>query len=788
MNAQNSEAQKKAIGKKLIAGFLSMAGLVLIVGLISFLSMRGVEKEEKYVAQQEPLKIASMEMKYSVARDMQMIMEILAVDSRRELDGLWEEHQGFVKDFDTYADAILNGGQTHDGYITAATDKELREVVQTGDRYHNDEFQPVIKQLYELKKEQLEAMSKDGARVQELGRELSDLDHKADAIGTDMIGKLTRIEDIASKEIANARKRADGRMAAAFKMIIGGVVIGIIAAIGLGLLFSRVVIKSVMAPIEAALSDAAEKLEYLQNLPTPIIAVDKEMNIKYANLAAATVLGKDQAQLLGCKCADQFKTPHCNTSECRVRRAMESGSVYSGETVTHQGGRDIIIEYTGAPVRDQSGNIIGGMEFVLDITERKQMLNGIIDVAKGMACGDLSKRLEGNYTGDFKDISDNLNQAMSNLQSVINEITRVCENLRDGNLTATADNNYDGDYGVIVTNLNGAIHSLHDLVAQVTDAVEQIYTASTQISSSAQGVAEGASEQASTMEEVSSSLEELSSMTRQNAENANQAQMLSRDSRENTNNGTKAMQRMNDAIEEIKRSSDQTAKIVKTIDEIAFQTNLLALNAAVEAARAGEAGKGFAVVAEEVRNLAMRSADAARTTANMIEESVNNATNGVAIARDVADSLTQIADGAEKVNNLVSEIAAASREQAQGIEQINIAMSQSDRVTQQNATNAEESASAAEELSSQSSQLADMVSRFKIHGGGSAARARNTAASKPAAHSTVSMAAHAGNGNGKAKAAIQPVKAAIKSAAADSKKSKTPEQVIPLDEEDFDDF
>jgi methyl-accepting chemotaxis protein len=174
------------------------------------------------------------------------------------------------------------------------------------------------------------------------------------------------------------------------------------------------------------------------------------------------------------------------------------------------------------------------------------------------------------------------------------------------------------------------------------------------------------------------------------------------------------MKRMGSAIMKIKESSDSTAKIIKTIDEIAFQTNLLALNAAVEAARAGEAGKGFAVVAEEVRNLAQRSAEAAKNTAQLIEESQENSEGGVRISDEVGKILGRIVDGVKKVNDLIGEFNAASNEQSNGIEQVNIAVSQMNKVTQQNAANSEESASAAEELNSQAEELAAMVSGFKL--------------------------------------------------------------------------
>ena len=257
----------------------------------------------------------------------------------------------------------------------------------------------------------------------------------------------------------------------------------------------------------------------------------------------------------------------------------------------------------------------------------------------------------------------------------------------------------------VVTPIQAIARSLLNGAGEVTHAASQVGGAS-------QSLAEGATEQAAGLEQTSSSLEEMASMTKQNADNAQQANTLAGEARQSADTGTQSMSRMNAAIEDIQRSSDETAKIIKVIDEIAFQTNLLALNAAVEAARAGEAGKGFAVVAEEVRNLAMRSAEAAKDTARMIEESVKNARSGVDIAAEVGKVLDDIVQGVGKTTDLIGEIAAASQEQAQGIDQVNTAVAQMDKVTQQNAANAEESASASEELKSQAQSMNEIVGQL----------------------------------------------------------------------------
>ena len=250
---------------------------------------------------------------------------------------------------------------------------------------------------------------------------------------------------------------------------------------------------------------------------------------------------------------------------------------------------------------------------------------------------------------------------------------------------------------------------LGGVVDSVTTGAEQIAAASGQVSSASQSLAEGASEQAASLEETSSSLEEMSSMAKRNADSANKAGELSKLANQAADRGLADMQSMAQAMQGIKESSDQVAKIIKTIDEIAFQTNILALNAAVEAARAGEAGMGFAVVAEEVRSLAQRSAQAAKETSSKIETAIQRTSQGVAISVQVEQGLAEIVGQIKQVDQLVAEVSAASREQCQGIEQVNTAVNQMDRVTQSNAASAEESASASQELNTQAGSLQEAV-------------------------------------------------------------------------------
>jgi methyl-accepting chemotaxis protein len=330
------------------------------------------------------------------------------------------------------------------------------------------------------------------------------------------------------------------------------------------------------------------------------------------------------------------------------------------------------------------------------------------------------------------------------------------------------------------------------IITSLRDGDNKVSSSSSQVAAASQQLAEGSSEQAASLEETSSSLEEMSSMTKQNADNANQANALMNETYRVVEQANDSMSELTMSMQEIAAASDETAKIVKTIDEIAFQTNLLALNAAVEAARAGEAGAGFAVVADEVRNLAMRAAEAAKNTANLIEGTVAKVKAGSELVHKTGEAFTRVAASTNKAKELVGEIAAASQEQAQGVDQISKAVAEMDQVVQQNAANAEESASASEELSAQAEQVKGVVGELVAlvggnHQGGNGQAKRGRSRYQPEgetsrAEKTLTLATR----GKKTKTASQGH--GVRRQEPGVPRVVTSKQVIPLEEGDFNNF
>jgi methyl-accepting chemotaxis protein len=263
--------------------------------------------------------------------------------------------------------------------------------------------------------------------------------------------------------------------------------------------------------------------------------------------------------------------------------------------------------------------------------------------------------------------------------SSVRRMMTVIKRMADGDLTQEIGATSKDEIGVLARSVDAMREKMAEAVGQSV--------------AMSQNLSEAASRQAASLEETSSSLEEMASMTRQNATNTAQANQLMAEAEEVIQHADASMADLNGSMKEIAGASEQTQKIIKTIDEIAFQTNLLALNAAVEAARAGEVGAGFAVVADEVRNLAMRAAEAAKNTSGLIEDIVGKVRKGETQVTRTYESFQEVTDRSSKVVRLLGEVAAASQEQSQGVDQVNSAVADMNDMTQQNAAGAEELAS-----------------------------------------------------------------------------------------------
>lgn len=316
--------------------------------------------------------------------------------------------------------------------------------------------------------------------------------------------------------------------------------------------------------------------------------------------------------------------------------------------------------------------------------------------------------------GEVGRLSKIINIIVKELNSMISEMTSNLVAIDDGDFTATIEREYLGDFKLIGEVINKINLRLNRLMARIIEGSEQLASGADQVAAGAQILSQGATEQASSIEELAATINELSVQTNNNALNAEIAKKSSEETFMEVENGNMKMISMVKAMEEIKGTSIEISKIIKTIDDIAFQTNILALNAAVEAARAGAAGKGFAVVADEVRNLASKSAEAAKSTTQLIERSIIAVENGAKIADETEESLKTIVEKVRTTVSLVEKIAIESEQQAVGTNQVSVGVEHISSAVQTNSATSEESAAASEELSGLAQMLKGLVDGIKL--------------------------------------------------------------------------
>ena len=479
----------------------------------------------------------------------------------------------------------------------------------------------------------------------------------------------------------------------------------------------------------------ARVVGFLDNMPSPAMIIDCDFNILYMNRLGAKVGGKTPAQVTGTKCYDHFKTGDCRTQNCACSQAITGGREATRETDAHPSvGLDLDISYTGVPIRDADGKVLGVLEVVTDLTsvkgaarqakkiadyqdkETRKLVQGLGRLARGEVDIVLTTEPADSDTTEVKQTFDTIAAAVNSSVEATRKISRAAKQIAEGDLTIEIVERSPEDELMIA--LRAMVRKLSEVVTDVKAAADNVAAGSMELSSSSETMSQGASEQAAAAEEVSSSMEEMSSNIRQNADNAIQTEKIASKSAKDAQEGGKAVTHTVSAMKEI-------AGKISIIEEIARQTNLLALNAAIEAARAGEHGKGFAVVASEVRKLAERSQRAAAEISALSSTSVE-------IAEKAGQMLNQMVPDIQKTAELVMEISAACREQDTGAEQINKAIQQLDQVIQQNASASEEISSTAEELSGQAEQLQDTIAFFKVEGGNDGSKRHRGRVTAPA--------------------------------------------------------
>lgn len=447
------------------------------------------------------------------------------------------------------------------------------------------------------------------------------------------------------------------------------------------------------------LSDAGRNIIYMnKSVEKMLRGVESELRKALPHFAVDKIVGSNM---------DIF---HKNPSHQSSLLSNLTGTYVSNIVVAN-----LSFRLAASPIFSETGERLGSVVEWVDRTAEVQVESEVNHLVESAAAGDFSTRINTQgKNGFFLKLAEGLNQLVNTADQGLNDVARVLGAIAKGDLTEKIEAQYSGTFGDLKNYCNETTESLTVMMSDIRNAAETIFTASSEIAQGNADLSSRTEQQAANLEETASSMEELTSTVKLNADNAKQANVLAEKASSVATDGGSLIQQVVNTMNDINQSAQKISDIIGVIDGIAFQTNILALNAAVEAARAGDQGRGFAVVASEVRTLAQRSANAAKDIKALINDSVQKIESGNSLVNKSGETMKEIVNSIKRVNDIMSEIAAASNEQSTGIEEVSTAVSQMDEMTQQNAALVEEAAAAAESLQSQADQLTRNVGQFKL--------------------------------------------------------------------------
>ncbi|RTR38176.1 methyl-accepting chemotaxis protein [Shewanella canadensis] len=455
----------------------------------------------------------------------------------------------------------------------------------------------------------------------------------------------------------------------------------------------------------------------LDNVSANTMVADTDLNIIYMNTAVGKMFRAAQSDIV--KDLPNFDANnligvnidgfHKNPSHQRNLLGSLS-TTYSSQLKV--GGRTFKV--VANPIKDDNGESIGTVVEWTDRTAEVAIEQEIDTIISSAAAGDLSHRVstEGKE-GFFLNLSNGLNRLVGIADNVISDVVNVFDGLAKGDLTRQIDGEYEGQFEKLQQDANATASRLTEVIGGINESANTVTSGAEEIAQGNADLSQRTEEQAASLEETASSMEQMTATVTQSAQNATIANELAQEANSKADHGGKVVEQAVTAMEAINDSSKRIADIIGVIDEIAFQTNLLALNAAVEAARAGEQGRGFAVVAGEVRNLAQRSAGAAKEIKELIRDSVGKVTDGTQLVNQSGDTLQDIVQAVTKVADMISQISIASEQQSSGIQEVNKAISQMDEMTQQNAALVEQVSAAGDAMAEQARNMKSQLSFFQ---------------------------------------------------------------------------